>query len=99
MYQHFCKFIAFNAPSQYVRANIDNIEDIFVTLDSHNREHIAHAKSWNTKADGSGNYPTPFTLISHADVVEGRWFPTNRANQVSFSCSCMLGMQFFFTHS
>jgi len=68
----------------FYRANLDKIEDIYVTLDSHHREHIAHAKSWNTKADGTGSFPTPFTLISHADVVEGRWFPTNRANQVRF---------------
>jgi hypothetical protein len=64
------------------RQNLDCIEEIFVTLDSHNREHIAHSKSWNSKADGSGEYPAPFTQISHADVMSGKWFPTVRANQV-----------------
>ena len=67
------------------RANIEKIGDIFVTLDSHHREHIAHAKSWNSKADGSGVNPTPFTLISHADVVSGKWFPTDRASQVQLA--------------
>lgn len=64
------------------RANLDKISDIFVTLDSHNREHIAHSKSWNSKPDGTGDFPAPFTQISHADIVSGKWFPTVRANQV-----------------
>ena len=64
------------------RANIEKISDIYVTLDSHHRDHIAHARSWNSKADGSGEHPAPFTLISNADVIEKRWFPTDPTLQV-----------------
>lgn len=64
--------------AEMIKANVKNIEDIYVTLDSHNREHIAHAASWNSKDDGSGEKPTPFTLISSKDIADGVWFPTDK---------------------
>lgn len=64
------------------RENADKFGQMFVTLDSHHRTHIAHSASWNSKADGSGESPSPFTLITHDDVMNGRWFPTNPSLQV-----------------
>ena len=45
-----------------------------VTLDSHNRNHIAHAIFWE---DEKGNHPRNFTLISEADVGT-KWWPRER---------------------
>jgi len=64
-----------------IEENLDKIGAIFVTLDSHNVEHIAHTNRWNTKPDGTGEQPGLFTLISHDDVVNKRWCPTDPSVQ------------------
>ena len=54
------------------------IDEIYVTLDSHHLVHIAHPIFW---IDGAGGHPNPFTIISAEDVQEGRWMaadPTAR---------------------
>ena len=62
------------ADSQRVAALIrecgSEIDEIYITLDTHTKHHIAHAVVWKDKA---GNSPLPFTLISHQDVVDGTW--------------------------
>ncbi|KAJ1442098.1 hypothetical protein B484DRAFT_412622 [Ochromonadaceae sp. CCMP2298] len=63
--------------AQMIMDNLDSVSEVFVTLDSHNREHIAHTNRWNSKADGTGEAPGVFTLISHQDVVDGVWHPTD----------------------
>ncbi len=57
------------------RNHLDNFENIFVTLDSHHAEHIAHAVFWNNQEDGLGAEPAPFQLISNADIVSRAWLP------------------------
>lgn len=52
------------------------INDIHVTLDSHNEIHIAHPIFW---VDSKGNHPNPFTVISKEDVLKGVWTTTNPA--------------------
>lgn len=53
--------------------NINLIDAINVTLDSHQTVHIAHPIWWtNSKAE----HPTPFTIITNADVVNGTWRAT-----------------------
>lgn len=49
-----------------------------MTLDSHQRMHIAHGVFWH---DGAGNHPDPFTLISVDDVESGKWCTTNVEDQ------------------
>lgn len=49
------------------------LADIHVTLDSHQVIDISHPQWW---VDSSGKHPGPFTLISAADVVDGRWTTT-----------------------
>ncbi len=58
----------------------DKIDDICVTLDSHQRIHIAHPICW---VDGNGNHPNPFTMISEADVTgpNPKWRAFNPAWQ------------------
>ena len=48
----------------------DRIDDIHVTLDTHQLLDIAHPVFW---VDGAGRRPTPFTQISVADVENGVW--------------------------
>jgi nicotinamidase/pyrazinamidase len=54
------------------RNNTDKIEEIFVTLDTHNPEHIAHARFW-TNMDGKE--PANFQQISYEDILNGFWIP------------------------
>lgn len=50
----------------------DKIEDIDLTIDSHNILHIAHPIFWK---NSKGERPNPFTLISVNDVKNGIWTP------------------------
>lgn len=52
------------------------LEDVHVTLDSHNRIQIERPSWW---MDQSGKQPPPFTLIRESDVVDGIWTPRNPA--------------------
>jgi len=58
--------------SDLVKENLETITDIFVTLDSHHRTHIAHGVFWKDK---DGNSPAPFTIITKEDVESGVWAP------------------------
>ena len=55
----------------------DYITDIFVTLDSHHRTHIAHGVFWK---DSNGNQPEPFTIIKCSDVSDGKWTPKDNTH-------------------
>jgi nicotinamidase-related amidase len=52
----------------------NSIDEIFVSLDSHQMFHIAHPPFW---VDSKGNHPAPFTMITAADVKSGKWTPFN----------------------
>lgn len=52
------------------------LTQIALTLDSHQRYHIAHGVFWE---DANGQPPAPFTLIPSADVKSGVWKPRNSA--------------------
>jgi nicotinamidase-related amidase len=54
------------------------ITSVHVTLDSHQRMHIAHSVFWQ---DGAGRSPDPYTLISVEDVKSGKWRAVNEADQ------------------
>jgi len=57
-----------------IRDNVNMIDAINVTLDSHQTVHIAHPIWWtNSKAE----HPSPFTVITSADVANGTWRATN----------------------
>ena len=52
----------------------DKIDDIHVTMDTHQLVDIAHPVFW---VDSHGKHPAPFTQISVDDVGNGRWRPFN----------------------
>ena len=56
--------------SRFILDNALQIDDIFVTLDTHQKLHIAHPMFWK---DQDGEDPAPFTIISSADVESGKW--------------------------
>lgn len=65
-----------NEDSQRIAAmvtnNMEGIDEIYVTLDSHHRNHIAHAVFWT---NARGERPAPFSEITHAMVASGEWVP------------------------
>lgn len=82
--ERIARMIRFDEPPVFsskrgCRKNINEIGEIFVTLDSHHKKHIAHASFWSSREDDkegiSGIMPTPFHPILHKDVVDGKWFP------------------------
>ena len=57
-----------------------DISSVHVTLDSHQRLHIAHGLFWQ---GADGNPPSPFTLISAEDVAGGKWKAVNSEDQAA----------------
>ncbi len=62
--------------AKMVRRLGSRLDDISVTLDSHRTIDIAHAPWW---VNSRGQNPSPFTLITAADVSSGLWTPRNPA--------------------
>ena len=56
--------------AEYIKANINKIDMIFKTVDTHNVFDIAHPQWWINE---KGEHPAPFTAITHDDVVNGTW--------------------------
>lgn len=51
----------------------EKLEDIHVTMDSHQVVHIANPIFWK---NSRGEHPTPFTSITSTDVINGTWTTT-----------------------
>ncbi|SCY27099.1 hypothetical protein [Desulfoluna spongiiphila] len=64
--------------TDFIEMNGDAFSRVVVTLDSHNRMHIAHPAWW---ADRSGNPPAPFTAITADEVQSGHWRASNPEDQ------------------
>ena len=54
----------------FIDANAPRLDDIHITLDSHNPVDIAHPAWW---VDANGAAPAPFTVIGEDDMAAGRW--------------------------
>lgn len=63
---------------QAVQRNIKGIDDIHITLDTHQLVDVAHPVMW---VDSAGRHPQPFTIISKDDVVQGKWRAFNPVYQ------------------
>jgi nicotinamidase-related amidase len=56
----------------FIDRHISAIDEIYVTLDSHHKLHIAHGAYWTNAA---GATPAPFTIITNEEIQKGVWFP------------------------
>ncbi|ETP44960.1 hypothetical protein F442_08535 [Phytophthora nicotianae P10297] len=56
----------------FIRQHSDKLKQLVLTLDSHQRYHIAHGIFWENE---EGKSPDPFTLITAEDVAAGVWRP------------------------
>ncbi|MDI6976609.1 isochorismatase family protein [Serratia sp. Se-RSBMAAmG] len=63
--------------AKWLDARNGSIDEIYVTLDSHNVIDIAHKYWWKNNA---GEHPAPFTLISVEDVENGVWMPVDASH-------------------
>lgn len=59
-----------NRLAAFVMANLDTLDAIHVTLDTHQRLDISHPLWW---MDPDGDSPAPFSSFSAADVRAGLW--------------------------
>ena len=69
------------------RNHMNDIGEIFITLDSHHKRHIAHAAFWSdipNDVEGIGKSPGPFTEVSHEDIKNGKWHPRDCSLKVFF---------------
>ncbi len=57
---------------EFIYTHAGRITNITCSLDSHLPHQIFHPAWW---ADAQGNPPAPFTLITYADIVAGKWRP------------------------
>lgn len=64
--------------SKFVRRATPLLADIHVTLDSHQRLHIAHPEF---TVNAMGAHPDPFTIITHEDGKSGKYRAANPALQ------------------
>lgn len=58
--------------AHFIKINKKYIDEIYCTMDTHHRQHIAHAIFW--KDVTSGQAPKPFHRILHEDVGK-QWIP------------------------
>ena len=61
-----------NRLAAFVNKQQAKLTKIHVTLDSHHMIDIAHPPFW---VNSRGAHPTPFTIISEADMKSGLWVP------------------------
>lgn len=60
--------------SNFISKNNDEIENIIITLDSHNYYNIAHPYYWKDK---NGDNPEPFTIINLEDIEKKKYLPVD----------------------
>eukprot|EP00511_Aplanochytrium_stocchinoi_P008583 CAMPEP_0204850754 /NCGR_PEP_ID=MMETSP1347-20130617/8768_1 /ASSEMBLY_ACC=CAM_ASM_000690 /TAXON_ID=215587 /ORGANISM="Aplanochytrium stocchinoi, Strain GSBS06" /LENGTH=434 /DNA_ID=CAMNT_0051993949 /DNA_START=33 /DNA_END=1334 /DNA_ORIENTATION=- len=56
------------------------IREIYVTLDSHMKYHIAHSQFW-IDPDSTNTHPEPFTAISTDDIEQNKWVATRKEHR------------------
>lgn len=68
--------------SQLIDFLKDKINEIIVTLDAHQYNHIAHPCFW---VDQNGKMPSPFTKITKDDFVHKKWLIANLYDGINVS--------------
>lgn len=62
----------------FIESHKGELAQVVMTLDSHQRYHIAHGIFWE---NAHGESPSPFTLITSKDVADGVWKPRDASLQ------------------
>ena len=65
-----------NRALAFLYDHAESLTTLILSLDTHRIFQIFHPSFWQ---DGEGKPPAPFTVITKADVREGRWIPTRDA--------------------
>ena len=58
--------------AEFISHNIANIDEVYVSMDSHHRMHIAHGIFWHNELKEN---PRPDTVITLLDLEKGVWTP------------------------
>lgn len=58
--------------ARFIKENTEEIDNLVVTLDTHQINDISHPNFWK---DDKGNSPAPFTTITYNDLLNGKWIP------------------------
>lgn len=61
-----------------IMGNLSKIDAIIITMDTHQKMHIAHPMFWQNQKN---EQPTPFTVIAASDVLRGKWRTSNPEHQ------------------
>mmetsp|Transcript_7811 Transcript_7811/g.13163 ORF Transcript_7811/g.13163 Transcript_7811/m.13163 type:complete len:294 (+) Transcript_7811:100-981(+) len=56
----------------FIEKHIKDIDEIYVSLDTHHKLHIAHGPFWK---NAEGESPAPFTQITNQEICDGKWVP------------------------
>jgi hypothetical protein len=97
MYLEYLFFPSGFVHSYHIRQNKDKIGEIFVTLDSHHKKHIAHKSFWSSienDVNFKGKEPDAFSTITAKNLRDGEWFPKDCSLQVWLSTKLSLNLYY-----
>jgi nicotinamidase/pyrazinamidase len=60
--------------AEFIAKYSQNIDKVYVSLDTHTPYHIAHARFWINKIK---QHPTPGTIITNSHIVKKTWMPVD----------------------
>lgn len=58
--------------SNFIKNNLEKLDSIHISMDSHSCYHIAHPYFWKNK---DGEHPKPYTIIRLEDFKNKKWIP------------------------
>ena len=59
---------------EFILNNVEKIDNIFLSMDTHHYYHIAHSCFW---VDKDGNHPSAFSTITCKEIYD-KWFPSHK---------------------
>lgn len=75
--------------TKWIYNNISEISQIMCSLDNHSLMQIFHSDWW---IDSDGKHPSPFTIISYQDVLDGKW-KTSDFNKAEISLDYLKNLE------
>ena len=72
---------------EWLYRSLERVTTLVLSLDTHTVHQVFHPAAW---VDAEGRHPPPFTVISTADVRQGRWRPVLRPEGFEgFESACL----------